>query len=422
MLKNKKIISLIILSILSCSLFIHGCSKNNSKKSAEIYCAAIYKSETNNIESIDLDTSELADYKENCQYNFCKAISDPIESIGFNYKRNLTDDVWDAFQEKISNVKFEVKEVSSKDNKAQIEITSTYIDLKSIKDKAANDALNETGGTVFYTEDNSAPKFSTNSDYKFDSGNAFADAYLKNLKKEIENAELSTQKAKRTIKFDKKDDSWIPKDPYESTYELIQIVTNNELPDLDSDEQSVSAEENAQNLWNSAINNDLDGIEKLGYNEAFAKKYLDIVNKDIYKKFIDNISISSKYPPTDEQAEKLIDAIKYCIKNNPVSFTITNGDDISLDLKATTSQLDLKSVKDSARNKLGTSLYSSSVQDKQQLVDDYYYTITQELKTLKPSSTTEQNNFTFFKRGNLQLPFNSVSFVDSLINMMIKYY
>lgn len=404
--KKRRIISFLTFAILLFSFLLSGCFNNNAAKdSAEIYCSLIFKSNTDNIKKIGVSDSD--------KYNLIKEYKDKIKD---QLKKNLLlmeysvsdeqlNSVCEEYQEVLSKITYDVKQISKSGNDAEVEITTTHFDAKEINDKAAIDALDETDNLDFESIDNG--------------NNKFIELYLSKLADGLKNAEISSEKSSTTLKFKKVNGYWVADDGVNLGFKLVQLATTKENSDLNIDEESISPEESAKVFWDLAINEDSSVMEKLGYNKSLIEKIIKNMNKSNFKTYKNDIN---KYGTSfsDDQIQEIVNALKSALSKTSAKFEEVSREDNLAQVKISSTSINVNSIIKDAVNDTKNQILSNRIRDKQKIVDFYIENIIASINRAQVSSVSNENTFNFTKIGTIWLPSNVTSYVQCITSMGIE--
>ena len=300
--KNKRIISFIVVMVLLFSFLFSGCFDTNAaKNSADIYCSLIFKSDAQNIKQAKASDSDKDKFIKEYQDKLKDTLKKNVLLMGYSASDEQLNSICEAYKETLSKITYETKQISKSGDSAEVEISTTSLDVKKIDEQAAMDALDETDKMEFASSDAEDNKFN--------------EIYLNKLAEGLKNAEISSEKSSNTFKFKKVDKHWVADDSPNFGYKLVELATHKENPDLNIDEESISPGESAEVFWNLVIKQDSSGVEKLGYSKAFGERIIKNMNKNDFKTFKNKFTQSGT-SLTDDQIQGIIDALKSAISKN----------------------------------------------------------------------------------------------------------
>ena len=404
--KKKRLLCFLVLIVLLFSFLFSGCFDTNAaKNSAEIYCALIFKCDTENIQKIGISDSDKDNLLKTYEDSAKGQLKNNILLTGSSASDEQLNSLYEAYKEALSKVTYDTKQVSKSGDKAEVEISTTHFDFKQIDEKAASDALDETDNMAFT---------STNEEIK-----KFNEIYLNKLTDGLKNAEISSEKSSVTFKFKKNSKFWQPDDLKNFGYKLGRLATGQKNPDMNIDDESISPEDSAKIFWNLVINEDSSGMEQLGYSKAFGDKIVDKMNKTDFKTLKNQFN-QSDASFSDDQIQGVLDAIRGAMRKNSVNFEQVSKTDSSSQVKVSSTSIDFNSIVNEAVSKTRNQILSNRISDKQKAIQIYYQNVIDLINNKQVSSTTNENTFNFNKTADLWLPADMNSYSQSIVEMNMK--
>lgn len=406
--KKKIIISCLTLITLLFSFILSGCFDSNAaKNSADVYCSLVFKSDADakNVEKIGISDSD----KDNLIKDYQDKIKDTLKKNFLLMQYSASDEqlnsVCDAYKEVLSKITYETKQTSKSGNEAEVEISTTHFDAKKIDEQAVMDTLDAMDNMEFASTDEENKKY--------------IEIYLTKLTEGLKNAEISSEKSSNTFKFKKVNKYWVPDDAVNFGYKLIQLATNKENPNLNIDDESISPKESAEVFWNLVIKQDSSGMEKLGYSKAFGDRIIKNINKNDFKSFKNKFN-QGEISLSDDQIQKIIDALKSALSKNSVSFEEVSKTDNSAQVKVSSTSINIDSIFSEALSNTKSQILSNRISDKQKAYQIYITNLIDTINKAQVSSATNEKTFNFTKVENIWMPSNVTSYSEGIVNMSAK--
>lgn len=402
--KKKRILSFFTLIVL-CFLF-SGCFDNNAAKtSAERYCSLIFKSDVENTQKLGISDSEKDDLVNKFKDKIKEELKHNLLLMGYSASDDQLNLVCDGYKEALSQITYEVKQISKSGDEAEVEISTNHFNIKEIDEKAAMDALDETDNMKF-----------TN---VYEENKKFSEIYLNKLAEGLKNVEISSEKSKNTFKFKKENKYWVPDDSANFGYKLAKLAINNKNLDLNINEESISPEESAKVFWDLVIKSDSSSMEKIGYSKAFGERIIKTMNRselESLKKEFNQSDVSL----SDDQIQGIIDALRTAISKNSIDFEVVSKTDTTAEVKISATSINLNSIVNDVSNETRNQIISSRMTDKQKAIELYCRNLIDSIKNVQVGSTKSERTFSFSKIADMWIPTNVEKFFESIGNMNIE--
>lgn len=403
--KKKRILSFLMLIVLVFSCLLSGCDSNAAKNSAEIYCSVIFKSDAKDIQKIGASDSDkdkiLKEYEDKTK----DQLKRNLLLMEYSASDEQLNSVYEAYKEALSKITYEVKQISKSGDKAEVEISTTYFDVKKIDEQAAMDAFDETDKMEFASTDEESKKYS--------------EIYINKLAEELKNAAPSSEKSSNTFKFKKVNKYWVPDDETNFGYKLIELATKKENSNLNIDEESISPKESAEVFWNLVIKEDSSGMEKLGYSKEFGDRIIKNMNKNDLKSFKSEFNQAGA-SLSDDQIQGIITALRSAISKNSANFEEVSKANNLAQVKISSTSISMNSIINDALNTTQSQILSNGITDKQKAMEMYGTNLIDSINKTQVSSTSSSETFSFTKIGDIWMPSNITDYTESLGNMSIK--
>lgn len=403
--KGKKIITFLLLTVLLFSCLFSGCDTNAAKNSADIYCSLIFKSNTENLQKIGVSDSKKDELIKGYEDKIKEQLKKNLLLTGDSASDEQLNSICEAYKEALSKISYETKQISKSGDTAEIEISTSYLDVKKIDEEAAMEALDETDKMEF-----SSSKEETNK---------FNDLYLSKIVEKLKTAEVSSEKSSKTFIFKKVKKYWAPDDTANFSYKLVRLATNKNTSDLNINEESISPEESAKVFWNLVINEDSSGIDKLGYSKAFGDRIVKKMDKSDFKTLKDDFN-KSNVSLSDDQIQGIIGALRNAISRSTADFKEISKTDNSAKVKVSATSINISSIIKTVENTTKNQITSGRITNKQKAIDAYAANLIDEINKAQPSSDNKEKTYSFTKIGDLWLPSNITTYSQGIVDMCIK--
>jgi len=404
--KNKRIISFIVVMVLLFSFLFSGCFDTNAaKNSADIYCSLIFKSDAQNIKQAKASDSDKDKFIKEYQDKLKDTLKKNVLLMGYSASDEQLNSICEAYKETLSKITYETKQISKSGDSAEVEISTTSLDVKKIDEQAAMDALDETDKMEFASSDAEDNKFN--------------EIYLNKLAEGLKNAEISSEKSSNTFKFKKVDKHWVADDSPNFGYKLVELATHKENLNLNFDEEIISPKESAKIFWDLIIAEDSSGIEKLGYSKAFGERLVRNINKNDFKSFKNDFN-KSGVSLSDDQIHGIINALRSAMSRTSANFEEVSKTNNSAQVKVSSTSINFDSINKEAQNTTKNQILSGKITTEQKAIDAYVANLIDSINRAQVSSTSNENTFKFTKISNLWAPSNIESYIESIGNMSAK--
>ncbi|EKQ57357.1 MULTISPECIES: DUF5105 domain-containing protein [unclassified Clostridium] len=404
--KKKRIISFLLLIVLSFILLFSGCfDSNGAKNSAEIYCSLIFKSDAKDIQKIGMSDSDKDKIISEYQNKIKEQLRSNLLLVGCSASDDQLNSVTEGFKEALSKITYETKQISKSGDEAQVEISTTNCDFKKIDEQAALDAFDETDKMDFSSTDEENKKFS--------------EIYLNRLAEGLKNAEVSSEKSSYTFKFKKVSKYWEPDDPTNFGYKLARLAIYKENPDLNINEESISPGESAKIFWNLVIKEDSSSIERLGYSKAFGERIIKNMNKNDFKTFKNDFK-QEGISLSDDKIQEILDALRNAISKNSSNFEEVSKTDNSAQVKVSSTSIDFNSIVTEAENTTKSQILSGKITSEQKAMEAFAANLITSINNAQASSTTNDRIFYFTKVADIWIPSDVTNYAESIGEMSIK--
>lgn len=405
--KNKKLLSFLLAALMAFSFTLCGCFDSDAaKKSADVFCSLVFKSETENLAKIGVTEDKKDELVDTYRSQIKGQLRDNVSTWGGNVTESQLDDITNAVLDTLSKITFETKQISKDKDNAEVEISTTHFDLRKADEQAVIAALDEIDNMNF------------TSDYEEDK--KLTEVYLNKLPEMIRNSEISTEKSTNTFKFKKEDKYWLPEDEENFGYMVAMQATNKDNLNLSKDETRITTEEAAEIFWNLSTKADVSGFEKLGYSNEFGDRLVKYLNKKIVKEMKDQLG-STGAPLSDEDIQKMITAYINVLSKNEAQFEEVSKTDDTATVKITSTVIDMTSVCNAAIDKTTNDAIASGTVDTQKIMEAYCVNFIDAMNNVQPiKDPLNQTTVQFVKTADIWVPLNTDIFTDSVTSMGIK--
>lgn len=405
--KKKSVISFLLAAVMAFSMLLSGCFDSNAaKKSADVFCSLVFKSESENLDKFGITESKKDELLDMYHDQIKKQLKNNVTMWGGYISETQLNDITDAYLETLSKVTFETKQISKSGDSAEVEISTTHFDVRKTDEQAMMAALDEIENMKF------------SSDYEELS--KLMEVYLTNIPDKIRNAEISSDKSTNTYKFKKVDKNWMPEDEENFGYMLAMQATNNDNLNLSIDETRITPEESAEIFWKLSAKADTSGFEKLGYSKEFGDKLISYVNKKLVKQMQDEFT-GTGAELSDEEVQKMITALMNGLGKNDAQFEEVSKDGDTAKVKVTSTVIDINSIIETVVNKTANDAIAAGTTDVHQIMQAYCTNFINEMNNVQPiSKSSNYRTFEFTKVADMWFPSNVDEFSEDISTMCIQ--
>lgn len=405
--KKKCLTSILLSAVLLFSFLLGGCFDSDAaKKSADVFCSLVFKSDAENLDKVGVSQSQKDQLVDEYHSQIRKQLQDNISMWGGYVSQSQLDEICDAYTDALSNITFEVKQISKSGDSAEVEVSTTHFDARKADEQAIMEAMDELENVKFESE--------------YDEDNKLTETYLNKLPEKLRNSVISSEKSTNTFKFKKVDKYWVPEDEENFGYMLVQQATNDENLSLAIDDARITPAESAEIFWNITAKAEASGIEKLGYSKEFGDKLVSYSSKKVAQQMKDEFSEMGA-SLSDDEVQNLVQAFINGLSKNTAQYEEISKDDDTAKVKITSTSLDFSSIVEAAVNKTTNDAIASGNSDTQQLMQAYCTNLINEINNAQPvSRPTNQITIDFTKVADLWLPSNMDDFAEDISSMCIE--
>ena len=140
--KKNRVLSFLLFIVMTFSFLLSGCFDSDAaKKSADAFCSLVFKSESANLDKFGVTESKKEELIETYKSQIKKQLRDNVDRWGGSVSQKQLDDITEAYLETLSKITFETKQISKSGDTAEVEISTTYFDVRSTDEQAMISAL-----------------------------------------------------------------------------------------------------------------------------------------------------------------------------------------------------------------------------------------------------------------------------------------
>jgi len=222
MIKSKKLMSVLMTAILGSALFLTGCGEKTA--AADVTVKAFYNlyitGDSTEIEKIALTKDEVTQVNNKLKTESEAATKKNVTNSGYKISDAQLELIYNAQREALKKLTVTTELVSEDGDNATVKLTTTYIDMKTIDTKAAEDA---------YTEVKAMQLTSVS-----EANTKFIESYANKLAEGLKAAPQSTETKEDTFVCEKKTydvdgknkDIFTPKDMESFGRSVAKMATN----------------------------------------------------------------------------------------------------------------------------------------------------------------------------------------------------
>ncbi len=213
--KNLKKNLIILMIIFMFPTLLVGCkTKVTSAESAKIWFDTVIKGVTSDLSSIGATEDEVSTLKDLQESTYKKELKNGFEISGLKIEDAQVDQIFKAYMEALNKVSVTTEVVSEKGESSEVKISSTYINLVALSEKAGTDAVNEFKNSTITNQEELTNKMS--------------EVFINNLIKEFKNAVPSDSPKELTSTFVIKEKMWVPENEVEFGEAVAKLATGQE--------------------------------------------------------------------------------------------------------------------------------------------------------------------------------------------------
>lgn len=217
--KVMKFLSLALISMLAITMMI-GCGKTEPADTiAKAYYAAIANSDTTQLQTIGLSDDEAKQLVDTMKSAVVTSTKNNFKMNGLDISDDEAKQIVDAQYEAMKKLKATITVKSSDKQTSVVNISTTYLNLTDIDQKAANDAVAEVQAMGLTSQTEALAQLK--------------DKYVANLLDGFKNAQPSTDTIEKDFSFTmqtvsangKNQKMWQPENPTTFGKDLAQMIT-----------------------------------------------------------------------------------------------------------------------------------------------------------------------------------------------------
>ncbi|WP_315118395.1 DUF5105 domain-containing protein [uncultured Clostridium sp.] len=196
--KKSLVLSLMLLVI---SIMVIGCSskpKVAADETAKILFDFYIKGDQESLEKIKLSKDQIAEIAKIQKDETMKTLKNNFIVAGLKVSDDQINEIYTARASALKKLSAETEIVSENNESVDVKLKANYIDEVAIDEKAATDAVQEVEKLNITNQEEIL--------------NKLTDVYIKNLIKEYNNVQPSSDLKEQTFKFDIKEKIWMPQD------------------------------------------------------------------------------------------------------------------------------------------------------------------------------------------------------------------
>ncbi|MBU3107936.1 DUF5105 domain-containing protein [Clostridium gasigenes] len=213
--KNLKKNLIILMIIFMFPTLLVGCkTKVTPAESAKIWFDFGVKGDKSGLSTIGATEAQVSALKDLQESTYKKELKSGFEISGLKIEDAQVDQIFKAYMEALNKVSVTTEVVSEKGESSEVKISSTYINLVALSEKAGTDAVNEFKNSTITNQEELTNKIS--------------EVFINNLIKEFKNAVPSDSPKELTSTFVIKEKIWVPENEVEFGESAAKLATGQE--------------------------------------------------------------------------------------------------------------------------------------------------------------------------------------------------
>lgn len=402
----KKIISILMVIVLTPAILV-GCKpKIDADESAKILSNFIVKNDTSEISKLGDTKSSLYTLTNTQKNKFKKEFKDEMKkTLGLTLDDSTADKLYNSYFKALKRTTITTSKVSEDNETAKINVKANYIDVKKIILNAISTTIDE----------------SLNSDNNLTNKDELSKKYINNIITQLDNAKPSSKTKENTFKFVIKDHVWAPENYHDYVEGVTDLAQGGFLSDLSK--LKMSPDKTAEMWFDFFVKGGDSGSGKILTN-FMGKDFCENLDKSFEKAFSKGIKLAATdITINDDDCSKIYSAYKNAMKN--ITFTTETvsktSDTASVNVK--TNYIDLEGISQKAASETISDVQAMNLTDenqaKNEAVKSFINHLENDLNTAKPGAETKEQTFNFDSSNGIWLPENSSDFENQIENMIL---